>query len=570
MTARQAGVRARVRPGGTAMKWNLRLAAANRGIWKASELQRMLAERGLVISAGKMSGLWSGDPASIKLSDLDVICAVLGLRRGGAADPRAGQGQQRHQGAGGPGRGRIRIGRTAEGDPAAARRAIASPCLMAGRKASSCADCLAWGVLNGRRCSSCSVWRHEHPGQAGCALLREDPGGQGRLLPDVLAAGPLPVQARRRPPARRGVGPARQRSPALASAVLRPDAAPPPARAGSPAQPARCAGQAPAGTCRRRPSAGSRAGCSRVCRDFTRFDENTGADLANPWLAWALYLAWCRGEARGWRRGRRFAVRRALIILLSRNEPGGTVRYSEVIQVQQAFDVSAGGTAEVLQEMGLLDDDRRPSFEDWLERKLEGLAAGIRADVEAWLRIMRDGGPRSRPRDIASAWNHMLYLRPVLLAWSGRYGHLREVTRDDVAAVLAGMRGSRRANVLVALRSLFGFCKKRKMIFRSPVQGIRVGQHPYGIIQPLSQDEVDQAAKAAATPAARLVLVLAAMHAARPKAIRACPSTTLTSATTGSPSAAGPVRSMTSPAKSWRNGSATGAPAGHPPPTRTC
>ena len=60
------------------MKWNLRLAAANRGIWKASELQRMLAEAGLTISAGKMSGLWSGRPASIKLSDLDVICAVVG------------------------------------------------------------------------------------------------------------------------------------------------------------------------------------------------------------------------------------------------------------------------------------------------------------------------------------------------------------------------------------------------------------------------------------------------------------------------------------------------------------
>ena len=60
------------------MKWNLRLAAANRGIWKASELQRMLAEHGLTISAGKMSGLWSGDPASIKLADLNVICTVLG------------------------------------------------------------------------------------------------------------------------------------------------------------------------------------------------------------------------------------------------------------------------------------------------------------------------------------------------------------------------------------------------------------------------------------------------------------------------------------------------------------
>ncbi|MGP3937437.1 helix-turn-helix domain-containing protein, partial [Nonomuraea sp. KM88] len=63
---------------GARMKWNLRLAAAHRGIWKASDLQRMLAEHGLVISAGKMSGLWSGDPASIKLDDLNVICAVLG------------------------------------------------------------------------------------------------------------------------------------------------------------------------------------------------------------------------------------------------------------------------------------------------------------------------------------------------------------------------------------------------------------------------------------------------------------------------------------------------------------
>jgi DNA-binding Xre family transcriptional regulator len=60
------------------MRWNLRLAAANRGIWKASELQSQLAEHGLVISAGKMSGLWSGNPASVKLDDLDVICAVLG------------------------------------------------------------------------------------------------------------------------------------------------------------------------------------------------------------------------------------------------------------------------------------------------------------------------------------------------------------------------------------------------------------------------------------------------------------------------------------------------------------
>ena len=109
----------------------------------------------------------------------------------------------------------------------------------------------------------------------------------------------------------------------------------------------------------------------------------------------------------------------------------------------------------------------------------------------------------------------MNYARPALLAWSSQYRHLREVTRDDVLAVLGELHGARRSSTLVALRSLFASCRKRKTIFRSPVQGIRVGERVQGVIQPLSQDEVDQAAEAATTPAARLVLVLAAMHAAR-------------------------------------------------------
>jgi putative transcriptional regulator len=59
------------------VKWNLRLVAAQRGIWKASQLQLMFAEAGLVVSAGKMSHLWSGQPVTIRLADLDIICAVL-------------------------------------------------------------------------------------------------------------------------------------------------------------------------------------------------------------------------------------------------------------------------------------------------------------------------------------------------------------------------------------------------------------------------------------------------------------------------------------------------------------
>jgi putative transcriptional regulator len=64
------------------MQWNLRLAAAQRGIWRSSDLRRMLAEAGLEISAGKMSHLWSGRPISIRLDDLDIVCAVLGCEPG--------------------------------------------------------------------------------------------------------------------------------------------------------------------------------------------------------------------------------------------------------------------------------------------------------------------------------------------------------------------------------------------------------------------------------------------------------------------------------------------------------
>lgn len=60
------------------MKWDLRMAAARREIWKASDMRRLLADHGLEISAGKMSALWSGQPTSIRLDDLEVICAVLG------------------------------------------------------------------------------------------------------------------------------------------------------------------------------------------------------------------------------------------------------------------------------------------------------------------------------------------------------------------------------------------------------------------------------------------------------------------------------------------------------------
>lgn len=60
------------------MQWNLRLRAAEQGIWKSAQMRRMLAEAGLEISAGKMSSWWAGTPPTMRLEELDILCAVLG------------------------------------------------------------------------------------------------------------------------------------------------------------------------------------------------------------------------------------------------------------------------------------------------------------------------------------------------------------------------------------------------------------------------------------------------------------------------------------------------------------
>ncbi len=81
------------------MRWNLRMTAAERGIWKSTELRRRLADAGLEISAGKMSALWTTTPTSIRLDDLDVICAVLQCTPMDLliADPEAAAARKPHQ-----------------------------------------------------------------------------------------------------------------------------------------------------------------------------------------------------------------------------------------------------------------------------------------------------------------------------------------------------------------------------------------------------------------------------------------------------------------------------------------
>lgn len=59
------------------------------------------------------------------------------------------------------------------------------------------------------------------------------------------------------------------------------------------------------------------------------------------------------------------------------------------------------------------------------------------------------------------------------------------------------------------------------MIFRDPTARIRLSRQDYKVIQPLKPGEITEVVTAATTSAVRLILAFAAIHAARPKAIRA-------------------------------------------------
>jgi integrase len=136
------------------------------------------------------------------------------------------------------------------------------------------------------------------------------------------------------------------------------------------------------------------------------------------------------------------------------------------------------------------------------------------------VRILLDGGPRSEPRARQTAWNYLNEIQPVLLEWSGRYDHLREVTRQDITTVRDAATGKQRECRIVALRSLFRHAKKDGHIFRNPTIRIHVPRQAGGVIQSLDQADIDTTIATATTPDLRLIIALASVHAARPKTIR--------------------------------------------------
>ncbi len=177
--------------------------------------------------------------------------------------------------------------------------------------------------------------------------------------------------------------------------------------------------------------------------------------------------------------------------------------------------------AQVLDDLGLLVDDGVPTMRSWIEDRCQTLPAGFRTEVRAWLLVLLDGDARARPRSASTIYGCFGRARPHLLAWSANRGQLREVTEDDVRVVLDQLRGHRLAGTFVALRSLFRFAKRRRLVFADPTRRLHIGHAaPTRALLPMTDAQIAAVAHTAVTPAQRLVVALVAVHAARATAIR--------------------------------------------------
>ena len=254
---------------------------------------------------------------------------------------------------------------------------------------------------------------------------------------------------------------------------------------------------------------------------YGRVDLRATAKPDNPWLRWALYLAHRDGEAHGWGPVMRRGVQRSLTMLLAEHRPGEHILASIVEESVRPGSTNAGLIIDLLDRMHILTDDRVPTFDQWLDAKLEGLSGPIRADVHDWVRVLRDGAPRRRPRRPTTAAAYLHAARPALLAWSQRYDHLREVTADDIRDEVVALHGHPRQMCTTALRSLFGWARRERRIFRNPAAHQRNPRAAEALWQPLEPAEIARTLAAATTPQARVFVVLAAVHAARPGQIRA-------------------------------------------------
>ncbi|WP_327248912.1 hypothetical protein [Streptomyces sp. NBC_01320] len=238
----------------------------------------------------------------------------------------------------------------------------------------------------------------------------------------------------------------------------------------------------------------------------------------NPALRSAAAHAKQLGETNGWSPSLIRCAMDGLTAVLEDRPPGKPIKLTEV-RTRIPRHASSHRVAEVLTDLDLLEDDSALAIRSWIDDRTAALPAGFASDVRAWLLVLLDGDSRAKPRSHTCLYVHFGCVRPLLENWAATRGHLREITATDVTVALSPLRGWQRRNTIAALRSLFRFAKKRGLIFANPTVRLKSEDIQRNLL-PMTETEVLAVQRVAITPAQRMIVALAAVHAARATAIR--------------------------------------------------
>lgn len=270
--------------------------------------------------------------------------------------------------------------------------------------------------------------------------------------------------------------------------------------------------------------------CGNKCRAWATIERRKiGADPPAPWqhpalqsdnptLRAAASHAEHLGQVHGWSPSTTRSTMDGLATVLDDLPPGEHVPLTSLC-TRMPRRASVPRVAEVLTALGLLHDDSTPAVRSWIDRNAGQLPAGFAEPVRAWLVVLLEGDDRARPRSPDSLYVYYKFVRPILESWAGEYDHLREVSAADVTAAVQPLQGHRRRSTVVALRSLFRFAKKRGLVFTNPTTRLKAERVEPGMI-PLADNEIRAIEQASTKPAQRLIVALAAVHAARSSVIR--------------------------------------------------
>jgi hypothetical protein len=246
------------------------------------------------------------------------------------------------------------------------------------------------------------------------------------------------------------------------------------------------------------------------------------ARCATPLQRTATRAALTRAEVHGWSPATVWGVARGLALVLPPGRDGKPVAMTEVRRLLRPHRASsATRVAEVLDDLGLLDDDTTPPIRAWIERRTAQLPAGFGPDVRVWLLTLLDGDRRARARSHTTLYVHYNSVVPLIEEFARTRDRLREVTRADIDAALDRLRGHPRYNAVAAVRSLFRLAKRRGSVFPDPPRHLAgTGRGVTRTLLPTNDTEIGAVRSAVTNPAKRLVVALAATHAARSQAIR--------------------------------------------------